>query len=143
VVPTSGDPSTFRDYGTGVSYAINIGNGIYLLNSASSGLELDRKHANNSQDEIFFFDTANATGPGTIDHSASGKVHFLDTTANVILPDTLIANWPQTVAGWSTGFAGVEFSLDFGAATYQGSFTSLSTVAPTSGVPEPGTLPTM
>jgi len=120
VVPTSGDPTTFRDYAAHVAITLDIGSGLYTVSATEWSLEIQRQHSNPNitlQDEVFFLNggapTLGGTGTFTpfITTSAPSLIHFVDFTSTVVLPDTLIANWPQTVAAWSTGFAGIEFFI--------------------------------
>ncbi len=142
VVPTSGDPATFRDYGSGVNVSLNIGSGLYTLTVTNAGLEIARNHYGGRKDDVYLFNVPSTFGgTGTASFQAvvpnSGSFQsYLKYSNNVganILPDTLIANWPQTIAAWSpNGFAGIEFYIQDGGANivgFHGAFATLFDVA--------------
>lgn len=138
-MPTSGDPTTFRTYNTGVDYVLDVGGGLYTATSTNAGLEIQRHHANPNiafQDEVFFLGAPTFGGTGTFPAFSPGPpqtlIHFVDLTAANVLPDTLIANWPQTVAAWSAGFAGIELFLQDGGnfVGYRGRFLTLGDAPP-------------
>src|SRR5204862_5539067 len=64
--------------------------------------------------------------------SFQSYILFSNNVGANVLPDTLIANWPQTIAAWSTGFAGVEFYIRDGSANtvgFHGPFLTLTDAA--------------
>ena len=138
VVPTSGDPTTFRDYGSGVNVSLNIGSGVYTLVMANGALEIARNHYSGRKDDVYlsnmpsvFGGTGMASFTPVVPTSGSFQ-SYLKYSNNVganILPDTLIANWPQTIAAWSpNGFAGIEFYIQDASANivgFHGAFLTL------------------
>jgi hypothetical protein len=136
---TSGNPSTFCNFANAnATVDLNIGAGLYTVSWTGVSIEIENGQANANQDEVFFH-TGNAPvfgGTGSLTPSLPSipmsLIHFVDATATAVLPDTSLAGWPQTVAAWSTGFAGVEIVITDDtqtAALYRGSFTTLGDVS--------------
>ena len=116
IVPTSGDPTTFRDYSGALSANLNIGSGLYTVTLAGAGIEILRHHNNANEDDVYQFGAAPVFGGTGIyaaaaPNSPASLIRYVDATATNVLSSTLIADWPQTVAAWSTGFAGVQFFI--------------------------------
>lgn len=143
VAPTSGDPSTFRDYGSGFDVSLNIGAGLYTLTFTNGAIEIARNHYAGRKDDVFittmpspaFGGTGMATYPAVPPNSGSFEsvIKFSNLAGANILPDTLIANWPQTVAAWATAFAGVEFYIrdsGFNVVGFNGKFVTLGDAPP-------------
>ncbi len=135
---SSGDPSTFCTYNNANgTVSLNIGNGLYTVSVAGAGIEVEKAHSQPNfalQDEVYFLISSPVFG-GTGTFTAlnpnipESLIHYVDRTATVILPDTSLTGWPQTVAAWSTGFAGVDFVIQdssFNPVEFRGAFTTIS-----------------
>jgi hypothetical protein len=137
VVPTSGNPNNFRDYGSGVNVFLNIDNGLYTATVTNAGVEILRNQSFNGEDRVFLIGIPSVvfggTGIGTfpavapMTGSFQSFIIYEHLGAGNVLPNTLITSWP-VATGWT--FAGVEFYIsDTGGGNivgFRGAFTAIS-----------------